>query len=168
MLKFLFIILFIIPICFKKKRYWLVQNLLFLLIFFFIVINFYSYYFINLSYIFACDILSYGLIVLRIWICSLIIIAREKVYFLNNYYNFFSFIVVILLILLYITFSAINIFIFYIFFERSLIPTLFLILGWGYQPERLQAGIYLLFYTLLASLPLLIGIFYLFYLFFSL
>ena len=35
-------------------------------------------------------------------------------------------------------------------------PTLFLILGWGYQPERVQAGIYLLFYTLLASLPLLV------------
>lgn len=49
---------------------------------------------------------------------------------------------------------------FYLFFESSLIPTLFLILGWGYQPERLQAGVYLLFYTLLASLPLLIGIFY--------
>jgi NADH-ubiquinone oxidoreductase chain 4 len=51
---------------------------------------------------------------------------------------------------------------FYLFFESRLIPTLFLILGWGYQPERLQAGIYLLFYTLLASLPLLIGIFYIF------
>ena len=31
------------------------------------------------------------------------------------------------------------------------------------QPERLQAGIYLLFYTLLASLPLLVGIFYIYY-----
>jgi NADH-ubiquinone oxidoreductase chain 4 len=31
-------------------------------------------------------------------------------------------------------------------------------LGWGYQPERVQAGVYLLFYTLLASLPLLVGI----------
>ena len=35
---------------------------------------------------------------------------------------------------------------------------LLFILGWGYQPERVQAGIYLLFYTLLASLPLLVGI----------
>jgi len=35
---------------------------------------------------------------------------------------------------------------------------LFLILGWGYQPESVQAGIYLLLYTLLASLPLLVGI----------
>jgi NADH-ubiquinone oxidoreductase chain 4 len=35
---------------------------------------------------------------------------------------------------------------------------LFLILGWWYQPERVQARICLLFYTLLASLPLLVGI----------
>jgi len=30
-----------------------------------------------------------------------------------------------------------------------------LIFGWGYQPERFQAGLYILFYTLFASLPLL-------------
>ena len=44
------------------------------------------------------------------------------------------------------------------FLESRLIPTLFLILGWRYQPEHVQAGIYLLFYALLASLPLLVGI----------
>jgi NADH-ubiquinone oxidoreductase chain 4 len=76
--------------------------------------------------------------------------ARESVYRFRNYEGFFILIIVALLILLYCT-----------FFESSLIPTLFLILGWGYQPERLQAGVYLLFYTLLASLPLLVGIFYL-------
>jgi len=46
-------------------------------------------------------------------------------------------------------------------FEGSLIPILFLIFGWGYQLERMQAGFYLLLYTLLASLPLLVGIIYL-------
>ena len=39
---------------------------------------------------------------------------------------------------------------------------MFLILGWGYQPKRVQAGIYLLFYTLLASLPLLVGILFIY------
>jgi hypothetical protein len=43
-------------------------------------------------------------------------------------------------------------------FESRLIPTLCFILGWFYQPERLQAEMYLLLYTLLASLPLLVGI----------
>ena len=48
---------------------------------------------------------------------------------------------------------------FYFFFEISLIPTLLIITGWGYQPERLQAGIYFILYTLTASLPLLISLF---------
>jgi NADH-ubiquinone oxidoreductase chain 4 len=37
-------------------------------------------------------------------------------------------------------------------------PNLFLVLGWGYQPERIQAGIYFLFDNLLASLALLFDI----------
>lgn len=106
--------------------------------------------------------ISYGIILLRLWICSLILIARERVNRLNNYTHLFLFLIVILLILLFLTFRRTSVFIFYLFFERSLIPTLFLILGWGYQPERLQAGVYLLFYTLLASLPLLVGIFYIY------
>jgi NADH-ubiquinone oxidoreductase chain 4 len=44
-----------------------------------------------------------------------------------------------------------------------LIPTLLIITGWGFQPERLQAGIYFILYTLTASLPLLLRLFYLFY-----
>uniref|UniRef100_UPI00315C5BCB NADH dehydrogenase subunit 4 n=1 Tax=Glauconome virens TaxID=457868 RepID=UPI00315C5BCB len=43
---------------------------------------------------------------------------------------------------------------FFFFFEFSLIPTLWLILGWGYQPERLQAGVFMVMYTVSASLPL--------------
>jgi len=88
--------------------------------------------------------------------------AREIIYYKNNYVILFIIMILILLIILFLTFRRINVFIFYLFFERRLIPTLFLILGWGYQPERLQAGLYLLFYTLLASLPILIGIFYLY------
>lgn len=68
----------------------------------------------------------------------------------------------LLIIVLYLTFRSLNLFIFYLFFEFSLIPTLVLIIGWGYQPERLQAGVYLLFYTLFASLPIMISIFYLY------
>lgn len=150
-----------IPLCFIKKNYWLVQNTLFIISFLFILNNFYCNYFINISYYFGSDVISYGLILLRLWICSLILIAREGVYRNLNFYRIFLFLVLILLIFLFLTFRRISLFIFYLFFERRLIPTLLLILGWGYQPERLQAGVYLLFYTLLASLPLLVGIFYL-------
>ena len=37
-------------------------------------------------------------------------------------------------------------------------PILLMVLGWGYQPERLFARTRLLFYTLLASLPLLLAV----------
>lgn len=57
---------------------------------------------------------------------------------------------------LIISFSIANLFTFYIWFEASLIPTALLILIWGYQPERIQASMYLIIYTLTASLPLLI------------
>jgi len=139
----------------------MVQNFLFLLVFLFIFNNFYTDFWSNISYYYGADILSYGLILLRFWVCVLIIIARENINRTNNYRNFFLFVILFLLIILYLTFRTSNLFLFYLFFESRLIPTLFLILGWGYQPERLQAGIYLLFYTLLASLPLLVSIFYL-------
>jgi len=61
---------------------------------------------------------------------------------------------------LLLTFISSNIVLFYIFFEVALIPTLFLIIGWGYQPERLSAGSYIMLYTLVARLPLLIFIIY--------
>nr|YP_010574767.1 NADH dehydrogenase subunit 4 [Verconia nivalis]UZI00338.1 NADH dehydrogenase subunit 4 [Verconia nivalis] len=57
---------------------------------------------------------------------------------------------------LVLAFSSSNLIMFYMFFEVSLIPTLVLIIGWGYQPERLQAGTYMMLYTVGASLPLLV------------
>lgn len=106
------------------------------------------------------DLLSYVIIILRFWICSLMLLARWKLFIIDYYYNMFSLILILLLFSLVITFCSINLFILYLFFEIRLIPTLILILGWGYQPERIQAGTYLFFYTILASLPILIFIFY--------
>jgi len=45
---------------------------------------------------------------------------------------------------------------FYILFELSLLPTLGIVLLYGYQPEKLGAGGHLLLYTALSSLPLLL------------
>lgn len=162
MIKFLFIIIFIIPLCFLQKIFWMVQIIIFFLIYLFLILNVNLNIFRNLRYVIGCDILSYGLILLRIWICRLIIISRENLFKINFYSNFFLLNIIFLLIILYITFSVVNLFLFYFFFEGRLIPTLLLIIGWGYQPERIQAGIYLLFYTLFASLPLFIGIFFIF------
>nr|YP_010241333.1 NADH dehydrogenase subunit 4 [Lucilia shenyangensis]QTH79296.1 NADH dehydrogenase subunit 4 [Lucilia shenyangensis] len=162
MLKIIISILFLFPLCLMYNTYWMVQSLLFLLSFVFILMNMYSNYFMSISYLFGCDMISYGLILLSLWIVSLMLMASESIYKYGNYTNLFLLNIILLLVLLVLTFSSMSMFMFYLFFESSLIPTLFLILGWGYQPERLQAGVYLLFYTLLVSLPMLIGIFYLY------
>nr|YP_007026233.1 NADH dehydrogenase subunit 4 [Chrysomya albiceps]AFV08293.1 NADH dehydrogenase subunit 4 [Chrysomya albiceps]AMH85716.1 NADH dehydrogenase subunit 4 [Chrysomya albiceps] len=162
MLKIIISILFLFPLCLMHNTYWMVQSFLFLLSFIFILMNMYSNYFMSISYFWGCDMISYGLILLSLWIVSLMLMASESIYKYKNYTNLFLLNIILLLIMLVLTFSSMSLFMFYLFFESSLIPTLFLILGWGYQPERLQAGVYLLFYTLLVSLPMLIGIFYLY------
>ena len=65
-------------------------------------------------------------------------------------------VIILLCFSLILSFTVNRFFLFYFFFEFSLIPTIILILGWGYQPERTQAGLYLILYTVAASLPLLI------------
>nr|ATN41237.1 NADH dehydrogenase subunit 4 [Endopterygota sp. 24 LC-2017] len=162
MLKIMFILFSILPICFIQYSFWMVQNMLFLVAFIFIIMNSGGSYFLEISYFLGYDMISYGLILLSLWICVLMIMASESINKYSNYKNLFLLNVMFLLIFLVLTFSSMSLFMFYLFFESSLIPTLFLILGWGYQPERLQAGVYLLFYTLLVSLPMLVGIFYLY------
>lgn len=60
-----------------------------------------------------------------------------------------------------LTFSATEIIIPYILFKVTLIPTLIIITQWGDQTEWIKAGLYFLFYTLFASLPLLVTLIYL-------
>nr|YP_010354135.1 NADH dehydrogenase subunit 4 [Penicillifera tamsi]UOG84795.1 NADH dehydrogenase subunit 4 [Penicillifera tamsi] len=162
MMKFLFMMMFMFPLCFMKNMFWMVQMMLFFMMFLFMNLNLNIMNFNNMSYMFSCDLISFGLILLSIWICGLMIMASENLLKMNFFINFFMFNVIFLLIMLYLTFSVMNLLLFYLFFEGSLIPTLLLIIGWGYQPERIQAGMYLLFYTLFGSLPLLMGIIYIF------
>lgn len=168
MVKFFLYILFMIPLCFIGNFFWLNQFIYFSLFILFLCNFNFIFYFGGVSYFFGCDFLSYFMILLRIWVCSLMLMAREKLNKEKYFLGFFLFVVLMLLLSLFLTFRSINLFIFYIFFEIRLIPTLFLILGWGYQPERIQAGLYIFFYTLLASLPIIVSIFYFYEKFYSL
>uniref|UniRef100_A0AAU7BAX6 NADH-ubiquinone oxidoreductase chain 4 n=1 Tax=Heteromallus sp. TaxID=3073483 RepID=A0AAU7BAX6_9ORTH len=159
MLSFFFMLVFLILLSFMRKCWWLVQSLMFFMSMMYMFSICMGMEFENLSYMFGCDVLSFSLILLSFWICSLMITASESVLRNSNSLNLFLMLILLLMLMLYCTFNSLNLFSFYMFFESSLIPTLMLILGWGYQPERLQAGVYLLFYTLFASLPLLVGIF---------
>nr|YP_010381756.1 NADH dehydrogenase subunit 4 [Entemnotrochus adansonianus]UDL72141.1 NADH dehydrogenase subunit 4 [Entemnotrochus adansonianus] len=102
------------------------------------------------------DGLSCSLLVLTWWISFLMILASQfSIKQKGIKPDLFSLCVVCLNLVLMLTFVSSSIIFFYVFFEFSLIPTLVLILGWGYQPERLQAGLYMMIYTVSASLPLL-------------
>nr|WGO57803.1 NADH dehydrogenase subunit 4 [Sigmella schenklingi biguttata] len=162
MLSIILFLFFMIPLCLVESFWWMVQSLIFVLSFIFMFMYTYFFCWGGISYMFGCDYISYGLILLSMWICVLMIMASESIYYSDYYSSFFLLVVLFLLVMLCCTFGSLSLFSFYLFFEGSLIPTLFLILGWGYQPERLQAGIYLLFYTLLASLPMLLCIMYLY------
>nr|YP_009048417.1 NADH dehydrogenase subunit 4 [Melanargia asiatica]AHH92992.1 NADH dehydrogenase subunit 4 [Melanargia asiatica] len=162
MMKFFMMLMFMMPLCLKKNMFWMVQNMLVLMSMMFMILTKNIIIYWNLSYMLGWDMISYGLILLSIWISFLMIMASESLFKGKFYDNFFLLNVIVLLMFLYLTFSMLNLFLFYLFFEASLIPTLMLIIGWGYQPERIQAGLYLLFYTLFASLPLLMGIFYIY------
>nr|UYO78890.1 NADH dehydrogenase subunit 4 [Pygoluciola sp. 1 XHF-2022a] len=161
MMKFIFFMIFMIPLCFMNF-YWMIQFLYFLMFFIYFYSYGFSYFFSLISYFFGSDCLTFYMVLLSIWICVLMMMASEKIYFLNNFSGFFNFVILFLLISLVFTFCSMNMFIFYLFFEVSLIPTLLLILGWGYQPERIQAGMYMFMYTLFGSFPMMISLFYLY------
>nr|YP_004021398.1 NADH dehydrogenase subunit 4 [Phobaeticus serratipes]BAJ24538.1 NADH dehydrogenase subunit 4 [Phobaeticus serratipes] len=167
MLKFFLFSLFLIPLSFYGY-WWLVHFGLFILMFLFYFCFVSSYYFCNLSYFIGCDVISYSLILLSIFICGLMIMASESIYLSKYYSNLFIYFVILLFLFLFLSFSSNSLILFYLFFESSLIPTLFIIFGWGYQPERLQSGMYFLFYTLFSSLPMLISMLYFYNLFGSL
>ena len=108
----------------------------------------------------ACDRVSCFLGFLRFFVCYLMFYSRYYVKFLDIRMIYFSFFIYLLGLFLVFRFFVINSIRFYFFFEASLIPIFILVLGWGYQPERLQAALYMLFYTVFASLPLLVRLFF--------
>nr|ABD95366.1 NADH dehydrogenase subunit 4 [Ligia oceanica] len=105
---------------------------------------------------FSWDSISSLLTILTLWTSMLMLMSSVKSSLTKNYSSMFVLLILILNSTLVLAFSVNNILVFYIMFEASLIPTFMLILGWGYQPERIQAGVYLLMYTIMASLPLLL------------
>ena len=140
----------------KFRKDWRMIQVGLLFISFLVSISCYhNFWLYEVGYILGLDYIRYIIIYLRFWIISLVILSRQKVKNLNNFYPRFIIVNLFLLLSLILTFSSTDYLMFYIRFEISLIPTLILILGWGYQPERIQAGVYILFYTLAFSLPLL-------------
>nr|YP_004285810.1 NADH dehydrogenase subunit 4 [Leptotila verreauxi]ADM26386.1 NADH dehydrogenase subunit 4 [Leptotila verreauxi] len=109
------------------------------------------------------DQISSPLLVLSCWLLPLMLMASQNHLQHEPPTRKRVFIMALITIqpFIILAFSTTELMLFYISFEATLIPTLILITRWGNQPERLSAGIYLLFYTLISSLPLLVTILYL-------
>nr|YP_010560301.1 NADH dehydrogenase subunit 4 [Dryocosmus liui]UEE83321.1 NADH dehydrogenase subunit 4 [Dryocosmus liui] len=135
------------------------QNLFFLKFLIFMMYNNILFFSLKITYMIFMDYYSFYLVLLTIWIMSLMIMSLTKLKFMSIYMLNF----IIMMISLILTFMSINYFMFYFFFEVSMIPTLILIIGWGGQFERIEAGVYMLMYTLFASLPMMIIFFSIYY-----
>nr|APG38506.1 NADH dehydrogenase subunit 4 [Kaloula kalingensis] len=108
--------------------------------------------------LFFMDRLSCPLAILTCWLFPLTLLAsqsklskeptsRQRMYIANA---------TALQLTTLLAFAASDIMLFFIFFEASLIPTMIIITRWGTQERRLEAGMYLAFYTMIGAIPLLV------------
>lgn len=97
------------------------------------------------SYLVSLTLLSGAFLALRASVNSAHTVTHQNLIF-------------VILALVLSSFTVNSFILFYIFFEASLVPMFWLIMGWGYQPERLEARLSLMFYTVTCSMPLLVYI----------
>nr|YP_007626325.1 NADH dehydrogenase subunit 4 [Subulo gouazoubira]AEP21633.1 NADH dehydrogenase subunit 4 [Subulo gouazoubira] len=118
---------------------------------------------LNFSLMFFSDSLSAPLLILTMWLLPLMLMASQHHLSKENLTRKKLYITMLILLQLFLimTFTAMELIFFYILFEATLVPTLIIITRWGNQTERLNAGLYFLFYTLVGSLPLLVALIYL-------
>nr|YP_007474876.1 NADH dehydrogenase subunit 4 [Phyxioschema suthepium]AFC77864.1 NADH dehydrogenase subunit 4 [Phyxioschema suthepium] len=142
-------ILPLLPFCFFFPFLSIISLFLSLLLMLSIFISFFNLSCTSL--ITLSDPLSFAMISLSIFSVILIFISSFN---MKQIYFFIS----LILFLLLITFLSSNTILFFISFETVLIPTLLIITMKGKSPERIQAGIYLILYTMFGSFPLLLSI----------
>nr|BAO02735.1 NADH dehydrogenase subunit 4 [Notorynchus cepedianus] len=106
------------------------------------------------------DPLSAPLLILTCWLLPLMALASQNHMFTEPIMRQRTYITLLISLqtFLILAFSATEMIMFYVTFEATLVPTLIIITRWGNQTERLNAGTYFLFYTLMGSLPLLIAL----------
>jgi hypothetical protein len=95
MLRFVCFLISLTPLC----LFFLVLVIgLFTNAFLFLLFFFFPYFFCwgGLGYIFGCGLISYGLVLLCLWICVLMILARESVFHSGYFPGFFVFVIIAL------------------------------------------------------------------------
>nr|YP_007626403.1 NADH dehydrogenase subunit 4 [Nanger soemmerringii]AEP21750.1 NADH dehydrogenase subunit 4 [Nanger soemmerringii] len=166
MLKYIFPTMMLMPLTWlsKSSLIWVNSTTHSLLISFtsLLLMNQFGDNSLNFSLIFFSDSLSTPLLILTMWLLPLMLMASQHHLSKENLTRKKLFITMLILLqtFLIMTFTAMELIFFYILFEATLVPTLIIITRWGNQTERLNAGLYFLFYTLTGSLPLLVALIY--------
>uniref|UniRef100_UPI0030023818 NADH dehydrogenase subunit 4 n=1 Tax=Mycetophylax simplex TaxID=341688 RepID=UPI0030023818 len=157
MMKFIMMIVFMNFMTLNNKMIMFYYNLCYImsLMMIFMIINKNINWF-NISMNMGLNYYSIMLIILSVWIISLMFMCLNKMESMLII-KLLMFINMLLLLVMY--FSFMDLFLFYLIFEVSLIPTFFLIVYWGVNPERVSAVFYMMIYMLLISFPLLVYIF---------
>nr|YP_011008753.1 NADH dehydrogenase subunit 4 [Uroobovella oviformis]WPV72079.1 NADH dehydrogenase subunit 4 [Uroobovella oviformis] len=111
-----------------------------------------------MSYWGGLDLMSYLFIFLSYFIMILMRLSVSNYNIWNSFmYNLLEIMIFMMLVLSFFVFNLLG---FFIFFESVLIPIIFIIYFWGLNMERMQAGLYLLMYTMFGSLPMFLVLLY--------
>lgn len=145
-------IVIIIIILFKFINFYILRNLIFLLrLNFLININWLKW--INIVGGLGNNYYSNYLILIIFWVFGVIFLNLKK------YKKDCLFLNLILMFFIIINFICMDLLTFYFIYESRLLLIFYIIMEWGYSEDRVLSAFYLIFYTLIFSLPILYLIF---------
>lgn len=104
------------------------------------------------------DIYRWVLILLLLLLMLMVVVMGFYERANSNRWDLILFFYIIMFIILYLVLSMRKLLSFFILFEFVVVPIFIIILGWGYRGNRIQAAFYIFLYTILSSLPFLLGI----------
>nr|DBA43580.1 TPA_asm: ND4 [Bombus fervidus] len=136
----------------KFLDFMILSNMMFLMSFIYLM----NLSWIKWIYIFSnlgINYYSNYLILMMFWIFSLIFLNLKEYTKKCLMMNF------ILMLLMLMNFLSMDLLIFYFMYEASLLLIFYMIMEWGYMEDRILASFYMMFYTLIFSLPMLYFIF---------
>nr|AGN71265.1 NADH dehydrogenase subunit 4 [Amnirana albolabris] len=112
--------------------------------------------------LFFIDELSGPFAILACWLFPLTILASQGKISIEPFIHQRSYIItnIFLQFITLLAFTTSDLLMFFFLFEASLLPTMFIIVRWGVQEQRLQAGLYLAFYTLVGAVPMMTWLIY--------
>jgi NADH-quinone oxidoreductase subunit M len=120
------------------------------------LLNLGKLHFLNTDIIFGVDGISLFFIILTSIISPLLLLIS---WYINNNTKILVISILFSTLFTLLTFTALDLFLFFIVFECLLIPLFISILFWGSGERKIKASIMLFLYTLLSSLVFLIAIF---------